>query len=397
MSRAAARRTRALLALALLAGAAVAGARARGPEVAIVRPDVGDVAFGRITIEAEIYPPDAEVDRVEFWVDFRLVEARDRPPWRVEADVGETNTEHHVEVVAHPRHGDPVSDRVTTRAIRIDSTIDVRLRQLYVTVTRAGGAVLDLEREDFRILDDRRPQRLVTFERGDVPFTAVLLVDASTSMAGGQLATAVAGARSFTGEMRPLDEAKLVLFSDRRLAETAFSNVGALFELGLADIEAGDGTALNDALFLALQRLRLRQGRRVVVLLSDGIDVDSVLSMTQVQQVARQSQAVLYWIRIGSGEGSGSQLSMWRDTSGHQREFDMLTETVRQSGGRIVDVDSADRIGAAFSDVLAELRGQYVLGYYPEPEPAPGAWRPVEVKVERAGVQVRAPAGYLVR
>lgn len=385
-----------LLATALLAAAAVATA-ARGPEVAIVRPDVGDVAFGTITIEAEIYPPDAEVDRVEFYVDFRLVEERDRPPWRVEADVGETNTEHHVEVVAHPRHGDPVSDRMTTRAIRVDSSIDVRLRQLYVTVTRGDAAVLDLERGDFEVLDDRNRQRLVTFERGDVPFTAVLLVDASSSMAGGQLATAVAGARSFTGRMRPLDEAKLVLFSDRRLAETAFSNVGALFELGLADIEAGDGTALNDALFLALQRLRLRQGRRVVVLLSDGIDVDSVLSMTQVQQVARQSQTVLYWIRIGSGERGGSQLSMWRDTAGHRREFDLLAETVRESGGRIVDVDSAERIGPAFSDVLAELRGQYVLGYYPEPEPAPGVWRPVEVKVGRPGVQVRAPAGYLVR
>lgn len=390
-------RTGVLLALALLAGAAVAAARARGPEVAIVRPDVGDVAFGRITIEAEIYPPDAELDRVEFYVDFRLVEERSSPPWRVEADVGETNVEHHVEVVAHPRYGDPVSDRVTTRAIRIDSTIDVRLRQLYVTVSRSGGAVLDLDRPDFRILDDKKPQRLVTFERGDVPFTAVLLVDASTSMAGGQLATAVAGARSFTGRMRPLDEAKLVLFSDRRLAETAFSNVGALFELGLADLEAGDGTALNDALFLALQRLRLRQGRRVVVLLSDGIDVDSVLSMTQVQQVARQSQAVLYWIRIGRGDQGGSHLSIWRDAAGHGRELGLLAETVRQSGGRIVEVASADQIGPAFGDVLAELRGQYVLGYYPEPEPAPGAWRPVEVQVDRPGVQVRAPAGYLVR
>lgn len=397
MRRAVALLAPALLASALIFWAAVAAGRARGPEVAIVRPDVGDVAFGRITIEAEIYPPDAEVDRVEFYVDFRLVDARSRPPWRIEADVGETNTEHHVEVVAHPLVGDPVSDRVTTRAIRIDSTLDVRLRQLYVTVTEAGRRVLELGREDFRILDDKRPQRLVTFERGDVPFTAVLLLDASTSMTGGQLATAVAGARSFTGQMRPLDEAKLVLFSDRRLAETAFSNVGALFELGLTDLAAGDGTALNDALFLALQRLRLRQGRRVVVLLSDGIDVDSVLSMAQVQQVARQSQAVLYWIRIGSGAEGASHLSMWRDAAGHERELALLAETVGQSGGRVVEVAAADRIGPAFADVLAELRGQYVLGYYPEPEPAPGAWRAVEVQVGRPGVAVRSPAGYLVR
>lgn len=379
----------------LLSAAAVFGAR--GPEVAIVKPDVGDVAFGSITVEAEIYPPDADIDRVEFFVDFRLVDVRDRPPWRIEADVGETNVEHHVEVVAHPKLGDPVSDRVTTRAIRVDSVLDVRLRQLYVTVTRGGQRVTNLGREAFRVFDDRRAQELVTFERGDVPFTAVLLLDASTSMTGGQFATAVAGARTFTGRMRPLDEAKLVLFSDRRLAETAFSNVGALFELGLSDLEAGDGTALNDALFLALQRLRLRQGRRVVVLLSDGIDVESVLSMSQVQQVARQSQAVVYWIRIGRRSTGGGELSMWRDVAGHEREKELLTETVSDSGGRVVEIESIDGVGPAFAEVLAELRGQYVLGYYPEPEPAPGAWRRVEVRVDRSGVDVRHPAGYLVR
>lgn len=388
------RRPALLLALGLPVTAAVAFG-ARGPEVAIVKPDVGDVAFGSITIEAEIYPPDAPIDRVEFYVDFRLIDVRKGPPWRIEADVGEANAEHHVEVVAHPAIGEPVSDRVTTRAIRVDSTLDVRLRQLYVTVTRDGGRVLDLERRDFQILDDRRPQRMVTFERGDVPFTAVLLVDASTSMTGGQLATAVAGARSFTGQMRPLDEAKLVLFSDRRLAETAFSNVGALFELGLSGLEAGDGTALNDALFLALQRLRLRQGRRVIVLLSDGVDVESVLSMGQVQQVARQSQAVVYWIRTGGR--AGGELSIWRNEASSLREKELLAETVHESGGRVVEIDSIDGVGPAFADVLAELRGQYVLGYYPEPEPAPGAWRAVEVKVGRPGVNVRAPAGYLVR
>lgn len=376
--------------------------------VTIVSPDLARPVFGNTTVEVEIRDGDfrtgeavdAKVDRVELYVDYQLVATRREPPWRASVDVGEENVEHTIEAVVHPVVGEPSTSRILTPAVRVDSEIDVRLRQLFVTVTRNGDRLLDLERGDFEIEDAGTPQRVVTFARGEVPFTAVLLVDASSSMIGGKLSIAVTGAGTFAESMQPLDEAKLLLFSDRRLAESPFTNIGSLFELGLAGIEPGGGTALNDTLFLALARLGQREGRRVVVLLSDGVDVDSVLSMRQVEAVARRSETLLYWIRLGRSSGEmgsagASYLSSWRDRSAHSRELRLLARTVGDSGGRIVEVDSPDEIGPAFESVLRDLRGQYVLGYYPRPDPAPGEWREVEVRVRRRGVDVRAPEGYV--
>lgn len=383
-----------LLLAAMLLATWLPGA-ARAQEAAIVKPDPGQPVYGLVPFAVEIYPSDLGVRSVQFYVDYRLVDERKSPPWSTQVDVGQDNAGHQFEVVVTPKSGNPFTARLTTPVFNVNASVDVKLHQLYVTVSGLGRRVTDLTRADFEIVDDGRPQEMVTFARGDIPFTAVLLVDASSSMAGGRLATAIEGARIFARDMRPLDEAKLVLFSDRRLKETPFTNLGSLFALGLQGLEAGDGTALNDMLYLAYKRVESRQGRRVIVLLSDGIDVDSVLSMTDVAELGHQIPVLLYWIRLAPDQPAGSgYVSTWRGRKGHARQLDLLEKLVKESGGRIIPVDRAQGIGPAFSDILAELRAQYALGYYPQPEPPPGVWRTVEVRVDRPDVTVRAPTGY---
>ena len=99
------------------------------------------------------------------------------------------------------------------------------LQHLFVTVTNGTKPVLDLPQGAFKVLDQDEPQPVVTFGRGDVPFTAVLLVDASASMAGKPLDKALDGARAFFASMATLDQAKLLLFSDRILLETPFTSI----------------------------------------------------------------------------------------------------------------------------------------------------------------------------
>jgi Ca-activated chloride channel family protein len=381
---------------ALLAIVLVTAVASAAQEVAIVRPEPGEPVYGIVQFAVEIYPPSLAVKSVQFYLDYRLVDERTAPPWQTRVDVGQENTGHQFEVVVTPRQGKPFNGRLTTPAFNVDAAVDVKLHQLYVTVSGDGHRIVDLNRGDFSIVDGGQPQRLVTFARGDIPFTAVLLVDASSSMAGGRLATAVEGARIFARDMRPLDEAKLLLFSDRRLKETPFTNLGAIFALGLEGLSAGDGTALNDMLYLAYKRVERRQGRKVIVLLSDGIDVDSVLSMDDVATLRDRVPALVYWIRLakqGGGE-PGGLVSTWRGRKDHAHQIELLERTVHDSGGRILSVNRAHEIGPAFSDILAELRAQYALGYYPQPEPPPGVWRPVEVRISRPGLAVRAPRGY---
>jgi len=304
---------------------------------------------------------------------------------------------HDIEVAALRSDGTMVRNSIQTARVTTDLEIDVDLQQLYVTIERDGRRVLDLDEKSFRILDGRAPQTIVTFERGNVPFTSVLLVDSSTSMQGRKLPTALRGVRTFIRSLRRLDEAKLVLFSDRIQLETAFTGSSTILSMGLGAVEADGGTALNDAVFLAQKRLETRQGRKVIVLLSDGIDVESILSMEQVLWLSRRRQAALYWIRLPRpGETSRSRhFSTWRNAREHSRQLELLQEAVADTGGRVITIAAIDEVAAAFDRLLKELREQYVLGYYPSITRGSGVWHDVEVKLVEPELTVRTRTGYL--
>lgn len=387
-----------LPALVALAALAAGPLSATSLEVAMVRPSAGQPAFGATAVEVQIYPPTADVERVEFYLDGLLAGVLTEQPWELDVDAGEGNREHLFEVVAFTRDGEVASTTSRTPALRVDLEIDVELRQLYMSLS--GPGIESLTEADFTVYDQGVRQKIVTFERGDVPFTAVLLLDASTSMRDDKLPLAVAGVRSLVDSMNPLDEAKLILFSDRVLRETPFTSFSSILRLGLGQVEPGGGTAVNDAVYLALNRLADRQGRRVVILLSDGVDVESVLPMADVRRRAQTGQAVYYWIRLEKPEHLGPEVrryTAWRDAEAHRRELGQLEKLVLESGGRVLPIVEVGGIRGALAELLAELRGQYVIGYYPVPEVSDDEWREVMVEVARRGISVRTRSGYFQR
>lgn len=365
-------------------------------EVWFERPRPTEFVFGQVEVLIRAAPED-EVGTVRLSVDGRDVALFDRPPFRVAVDVGQDNTEHEFEAEVRSVSGEVYSAAVVTPALQIDEVVDLGLQQLYVTVSGFDGRVLDLEQEDFRILDEGKRQEMVTFERGDIPLTAALLLDCSLSMKGDRLAAALQGANEFVEEMKPLDQAMVMLFSDRLLRMTEFSEDREVLSRALTDVEAAGGTSINDHLFMALSRLEAVQGRRVVVLFSDGSDVHSVLSMEGVLQKARRSQALIYWIQLrdpGMHSEVPEYTSSWRNVEANRREFKDLRQAIQESGGRIEMVDNLAGLEEAFAGILAELREQYVLGYYPSQANHDGAWRNVRVKVGRQNLDVRTREGY---
>lgn len=380
--------------LAVLAAALPAAAI----DVFITNPKPREGVFGEVRVTAEVLSS-VPVERVEFLLDGRVLEVQREPPWALTVDVGQDNVPHTFEVHAFDREGAEARAKVVTRTIAVDMALDLELQQLYVTVTKGGRRVLDLPRDDFTVLDEGRPQEIVTFERGDVPLTAALLVDTSTSMEGDRLRAALQGAQAFVAGMRELDEASLMLFSDRLIHATPFSADPAVVGARLDGIRAAGGTALNDHLYTALKTLETRQGRRVVILLSDGTDVESVLSIDDVLWKARRSQVLVYWIRLRDRDGSTapvvSRSSAWRDMEGHANEVQGLARLVVESGGRVVEIARIADATAAFRDVLAELRDQYVIGYYPSRNQNDETWHEVKVEVRGFGLDVRAREGYV--
>ncbi len=375
-------------------------------DIAITSPPAGQPIFGSVEIEADVYPPE-NAARVEFLVDGKVVgEVKALPSsqreanvrFRIQTDVGQENREHRFEARAYSPSGQMIDALLVSPSIRVDGEVTAELQQLYVTVTSSGGnqRILNLGVDDFAIIDNRDRQELVTFARGDVRLTAAILIDSSASMKGERLRYALRGASAFVAGIRPIDDASLLLFSDRLLHSTPFSHDAGVLTGGLGGLKAGGGTALNDHLYLALKRLEHQQGRRVIVLLSDGIDSHSALRMSDVTWLARRSRALIYWLRTGSrDEAMKSRSSAWKSPDGYRSEYEQLTRTVLETGGRIVTLNQIQDAETAFREILKELREQYVLGYYPTVSRGDGAWHRVTVRVRSTGLLVRTRGGYV--
>ncbi|HEX3526877.1 MAG TPA: VWA domain-containing protein [Thermoanaerobaculia bacterium] len=389
------------LLLALLAAPSLAAAL---PLVTIIRPTADQPLFGETEVLVDARPGGSPVRQVELYFDSLRVGSVEAPPYKFVVDAGQENKTHRIEAVAHDDAGATATASLTTPVLRVDMQIDVRLQQLFVSVEHATQPDARLGRDDFIILDDGEPQTLSTFEQGDVPFNAVLLLDASTSMEKPQLDTAVDGVRSFTRAMSRLDETKLLVFTDHVLVETPFTNLPSILTLGLSDVQAQGGTALHDALYLGLKRLEDRPGRKIAILLSDGLDIESVVPMQTVRAVARRSQTVLYWLRLrppGEDKEKGplkAYYTAWRDAEGNRRALDDLRAAVLESGGRIDTLQGIEEVPAVLARILKELRGQYVLGFSPTVHHGPGAWHKIEVQVRDAPeAKVRVQEGYVER
>ncbi len=367
----------------------------RDPEpilVAIEQPSPFQSIFGSVVVKALVITEEP-IRKVDFYVGEELKGTLTRGPFQLEVAVGEENVDREFRVEAFGRWGGFGKGSVATRRVEIEADLEVALKQLFVTVDRGSRRVLDLGRESFTVFDGGVRQTLVTFERGDVPISAVVLLDASESMKGRYLQAALAGSHAFLSTMGRLDEAMVMLFADRALAVTPFSGEAALLAERLDGVFAGGGTALNDHLYASLRLLDRTQGRRVVILLSDGADVLSALRMRDVLWKVRRSDALIYWIRLHKGRPEFS--SAWRDFRANREEWQGLETAVEESGGETWDLAEIDQIRPAFEEIMAELRGQYVLGYYPSRLRSDGSWRPVQVKVDLPGAKVRFRAGYV--
>jgi Ca-activated chloride channel family protein len=376
--------------LALCAGTALHAATG----VYIESPPEGAPVFGQTEVKVQV-SGDEPVTQVEIFLNGKLMGTVTKPPYVFRFDAGDENIKREFRVVAHTVSGATAIATRKTEPVQIDDTMDLRLQQLFVTVTRGEQRALDLGQDDFRISDNGRDQKIVTFGKGELPLTAVLLLDTSESMQGERLEGVKRGATAFLQGMKPLDEAAVLMFSDRLLQLTPFSEDKSVIARALTKTEAAGGTAVNDYLYMSLKLLEPRLGRRVVILLSDGADVHSVVPMSDVLWKTRTGQAMIYWIQLEGGEKHHSYASAWRNAKENDKEYDTLAKTVVESGGRIQRIDKVSEIEGAFRSILQELREQYVIGYYPSDVRKDGRWHDIDVKVDHFGVKVRSRDGYV--
>ena len=267
-------------------------------------------------------------------------------------------------------------------------------------VDRHGRPVTDLRREEIRIFEDGRPQAVAHFSQGRAAAARLLLLlDASGSMQGELKTTSTRmAALQILAALDPEDEAALAAFDHKYWGVVAFTRDRAKIEQAMAEIEPFGATALHDALAKASSDLASHgEGRRAVVVLTDGVDTasqllpDDVLARSQALDVPIYAVSVVSPLEDPRSERFTGRERPAQATTGAA----MLARYAELSGGAAFTVSEIGGLRAAASRIVGELKQQYRLGY--DPPAGPPSFRRIDIRSTRKGVIVRTRRGYVPR
>lgn len=324
-------------------------------------------------------PLEETLERVELFLDDQRFATLTEAPWVHRLPDRPAGGEVYVRAVAYLESGETAEDLVVIDERPVEE-IDVRLVELYTSVVDAQGRpVLGLGEEELRVLEDGEEQTLVRFDKVEnLPINVILLMDVSQSMRDRMLIATVSAQRFFDKVLTEKDQASLLTFDDDvRLLVPFTSDVRRLAH-GASGLRAGGTTRLNDSLIYTLHYFGGHEGKKALVLLSDGEDVDSDFEFEQVLDYALRSRVATYTIGLAFK---------------HTETWSNLERLAAETGGRFFAVATASGLGRVYRLIERDLRSQYLLVYRP-PAGAGNRFRRVEVEVLREGLKARTLHGY---
>lgn len=350
----------------------------------------------RITIAAST-TDGVPIASVTLYADGAILTRFEKEPYTVRWDAGTRFGRHRLRAVAVDARGRSAEATLETRLVPLGQVEEVRLVNVYATARDAKGRpAIDLDRGDFKVLEDGVPQTITHFSDARAPITIALLVDASGSMRlDDRMARAREGADEFVQAVEAEDRLIVRWFDDTVHGDPKPVSDRRAARESLRGITPGGGTALYDALFATARGLLELDGRRAIVLLSDGRDQaltenepGSLHLFEEALETAHRSEAAIYAI------GLGRHLEREMDLTGTRSVREILETFSRQTGGRAWFPGRAADVAEVYRQVAADLRQQYTLAYVSTNPARDGKWRRIDVTVGRPGTTVRARAGY---
>ncbi|MBL8207000.1 MAG: VWA domain-containing protein [Blastocatellia bacterium] len=326
------------------------------------------------------------------------------------------------------------SDPNAEEVLKIDTT----LVSIPVTVLdRSGKFIPHLTRCDFHIYEDGVMQEVAEFSTVETPFHVVLLLDTSNSTRF-KMEEIHSAALAFVNQLRPQDQVMVVSFDSDIETHCEFTSNRDVLRQAIYETRTGGGTKLYDAVdWVVNERLNKIQGRKAIVLFTDGVDTSSRRASARSNiELVEESDVLVYPIQydtydqmnpggyppngsrrpdIWGNPGSSPfptprtrgrwplqlmvppQIVIGRGRGGaqdYQSASVYLEDMATHSGGRRQNADSIGNLNSAFSSIAEELRHQYSLGYYPSNTAKDGSFRQIKVRVNQASAVVRAKAGY---
>ena len=370
---------------------------AHGGSVEFVTPRHLSTAIGPSRIELRVSPPPGvSAERVVLIVDGQELTVLEGPPWQAAWDAGDGSRGHHIEAVLHLSDGGTERAAVRTSALRIDQVEEVGLVNLYPVVREYDGDyVADLTPDDFKILENGVEQRISRFATERRPLRIGIVLDASLTMEGRKLLNAKKAALEFLDILEAGDEGMVVMFNDEVQILQETTQERRRLARAIESVEAGGGTALYDAVWRTAKKLGEFDGRRVLVLLSDGRDEasngfepGSLHTLDEALDQALRSEVMLFV--IGLGRNLDSEMDFHR----RQTLKEILDRLAGETGGRALITPGAGRLRKAFNDIADDLRHQYSIAYKSSDETKDGRWRRVQILTPGRDLEITCRTGY---
>jgi Ca-activated chloride channel family protein len=295
-------------------------------------------------------------------------------------------------VAQDPQKGDQIPPGSRSQKDESTYRVNVRLVNVFTTVTDSRGApVADLSKDDFQLLEDGVPQTIKVFEKESaIPLSIALAIDTSPStMRDFKLETT--SARRFVHSILR-NEDRLSVFQVTETIDqlTHFTSDLKTIEHGIDNLRTGPGTSIYDAIFLCSESLLDREGRKVLVLITDGGDTTSKADYNSALRRAQQAEAIVYSIIVVPVEADAG-----RNLGGEHA----LIQISKDTGGKYYYAEGQQQLDEAFRKISDELRTQYLLAFYPSRKVSDSPFRRIKVELSKKDpegqpYQVRHRAGY---
>jgi Ca-activated chloride channel family protein len=286
-----------------------------------------------------------------------------------------------------PGSSDQSSSNKGTSSVKVD----VDLVLVNATVTDAYNRfVTGLEKEHFKLFEDKIEQEISHFSREDVPTSIGLLFDVSSSM-GDKIARAKDAAVAFLKTSNPDDEFYLLTFADVPKLDVDFTTDVSEIQNRLVYKNAKGSTTLYDAVYLGMQKMKEGHNpKKAILMITDGEDTRSRYSLVNVRNAIKESDVQIYAIGIVS--------SYYSDFAQGRSGRAVLEEMTEITGGRAYFPNSVYELEDICTKIALELKNQYILGYSPSNRTKDGHWRKIKVKLNAPkglpSLSIRSKTGY---
>jgi len=268
----------------------------------------------------------------------------------------------------------------------------IELVSLTVTATDPGGKyITDLQQSDFDVFEDGAKQQVTFFSKTQQPISLALLLDTSASMEE-RMNIAQEAAIGFARQLHAADQAEVIDFDSQVRILSPFTNDAPALEKAIRATTANGSTSLYNAIYISLKELKKARAasaddirRQAIVLLSDGDDTSSLVEFDEVLDLAKRSETAIYAIGLRQGEVARREFK--------EAEF-VLRQLSQETGGRVYFPTDARELPKIYQSIWEELSSQYTIAYSSSNPKRDGAWRRIQIRVQRPGVIARTKMGY---